>query len=208
MTVGAAESNSADSGLGFEPPGFTVDVRQYDAKDWSLLAALEYTAQRERFTVPKDSQTDFASVPRVFVWFIPTYGKYTKAAILHDDLCRRAEAGHFSRREADGVFRQAMRLQEVPFLRRWVMWTAVRWGSLASKGGSKDWWKDAWRVLPISLLVLPVLLPPALFILAALLVWHLVELVAWVFLESWRRIQTRRNVRPKKVTRPQFSFRT
>src|SRR5215471_7818967 len=190
MTVGAAESNSADSGLGFEPPGFTVDVRQYDAKDWSLLAALEYTAQRERFTVPKDSQTDFASVPRVFVWFIPTYGKYTKAAILHDDLCRRAEAGHFSRREADGVFRQAMRLQEVPFLRRWVMWTAVRWGSLASKGGSKDWWKDAWRVLPISLLVLPVLLPPALFILAALLVWHLVELVAWVLLESWRRIQT------------------
>jgi Protein of unknown function (DUF1353) len=196
-----------DTGLGFHPPGFAVDVRQIDQKMWALLADLQYTGAREHFTVPRDAETDFASVPRIFVWFIPTYGKYTKAAILHDELCRRAEAGQFSRREADGVFRQAMRLQEVAFLRRWVMWTGVRWGAVKSHESRKGWWKDGWLVLPISFLLLFVILLPAVSIILALLLWYVVELVAWLFLEMACRIKTARGEPSKKVNRPRLSLR-
>jgi hypothetical protein len=196
-----------DTGIGFDPPGLTVDVRQVDAKQWMLLADLHYEAARERFAVSKEALTDFASVPRIFVWFIPTYGLYTKAAILHDDLCRRAKTGHFSRRDADGVFRQAMRLQGVAFLRRWVMWTAVRWGALASREDRKDWWKDAWLVLAFTFLVSFVVLPPALAIILALFLWHVVELVAWVCLEIARSVQRLRGKPAKKVNRPRLSFK-
>jgi len=202
-----AKGKPDDRGLGFDPPGFAVDVRQVDQKEWTLLAELQYTAAREHFMVPKYTPTDFASVPRIFVWFIPTYGRYTKAAILHDDLCRRVKTEHLSRREADGVFRQAMRLQEVAFLRRWVMWTAVRWGALASKESRENWWKDAWLVLPITFLVSFVILPPALMIILALLMWYVVEFVAWVFLEIACRMRTRRGEPSKKVNRPRLSLR-
>jgi Protein of unknown function (DUF1353) len=54
-------------------------------------------------------ETDFASVPRVFVWFLPRYGRYTKAAILHDYLWREAvPAGKLRLAEADVIFRHAM----------------------------------------------------------------------------------------------------
>ena len=61
------------------PPGFprgsTVDVRQVDDQDWQTLRALTYHATREDFEVPVQERTDFASVPRAFVWFIPRYGR-------------------------------------------------------------------------------------------------------------------------------------
>lgn len=93
--------------LGFTP-GSTVDVRQIDDQDWKVLRALTYHASTEDFEVPVGEHTDFASVPREFVWFIPRYGRYTKAAILHDYLCSVCvPARRVSRIEADGIFRQA-----------------------------------------------------------------------------------------------------
>jgi hypothetical protein len=181
-------------------------VRQVDQKVWALLADLEYEAAREHFTVRECAPTDFASVPRIFVWFIPTYGKYTKAAILHDDLCRRVKTAHFSRRDADAIFRQAMRLQNVAFLRRWVMWVGVRWGALGSKESRKDWSKDAWLVLPITLLVSFVILPPALLIILALVVWYGLEFVVWVVLEIACRLRTSRGEPSKKVNPPRLSL--
>src|SRR5262249_40304326 len=127
--------------------------------------------------------------------------------ILHDALCRRAEEGRFSRREADGIFRQAMRLEEVAFLRRWAMWAAVRVGALASKNGRTDWWKDAWLVALIALLVLPVVFPPALMIVAALLLWFAIELPVWVFLELACRVRTRQGQPAKKVNPPRLSLK-
>ena len=133
------------------PPGSTVDVRQVDDQDWETLRALPYHATTEDFEVPVHERTDFASVPRVFVWFIPRYGRYTKAAILHDYLCGVAvPAGRISRIEADGIFRQAMRELGVPFLRRWIMWAAVRLGALTNPAGRKEWWTEAWPGPPLS----------------------------------------------------------
>jgi len=147
--------------LGFEDDT-TVDVRQVDDVTWEVLRPLVYQAAWDRFVVPIGQRTDFASVPRVFVWLLPRYGRYTKAAILHDYLWRVAvPAGRISLIDADGILRQAMRELGVPFLRRWIMWAAVRWGALTKPGGRDGWLSQGWQVLPVSLVALPIVLPAA-----------------------------------------------
>src|SRR4026208_2029529 len=126
-TVAAVNSN-AETELGF-PGGLIVDVQAISEKRWKVLTPFIYRATNEVYTVPAGQETDFASVPRVFVWFLPRYGRYTKAAILHDHLWRDlASQGHMDFIDADGMFRRAMRELNVPFLKRWIMWAAVRWG--------------------------------------------------------------------------------
>jgi Protein of unknown function (DUF1353) len=130
--------------VGFDPDS-TVDVRQFDEQTWTILRPFTYHGTMENFEVPAQGRTDFASVPRVFVWFLPRYGRYTRAAILHDYLWSVAvPAGRVTRLDADGIFRAAMRELGVPFLRRWIMWAAVRWGALAKPDGRRGWWKEAW----------------------------------------------------------------
>jgi hypothetical protein len=179
--------------LGFAP-GSTVDVRQIDDQDWAILRALTYYARTEDFVVPVQEHTDFASVPRVFVWFIPRYGRYTKAAILHDYLCSVCvPAGRVSRIEADGIFRQAMRELGVPFLRRWIMWAAVRLGALTNAAGREKWWTQAWRVALIAVVALPVVTPAAAVIAISFLVFDLIEVVAGSPLTAVHWIRKRRN---------------
>ena len=138
-----------------------------------------------------------------FVWFIPRYGRYTKAAILHDYLCSVCvPARRVSRIEADGIFRQAMRELGVPFLQRWIMWAAVRWGALTKGDGREDWWKEAPRVVLITVLALPVVAPPAIVIAVALLAYWVVELLAWVPLKLTQRAKLRRGKPAKKVNAP------
>jgi hypothetical protein len=162
-------------------PDSEVRVKELEESDWELLRILEYKGNRDHFEVPEGMKTDFASVPRVFVWFLPRYGRYTKAAILHDYLWRTAvRAGELTLAEADGLFRRAMWELGVPFLRRWLMWGAVRIGALTKPGGRKGWLRDSWRVIPLLLLALPIVGPPALVILVALTVFYLVELLVYV----------------------------
>jgi hypothetical protein len=187
--------------LGFEP-GFTVDVRQVGDQSWTTLRALRYHGKVQDFPVPVDQSTDFASVPRAFVWFIPRYGRYTPAAILHDYLCREEVPGRISRLEADGIFRQAMRELGVPFLRRWIMWAAVRLGALTSVDGRKDWWREAWRVALIALLALPIVAPAAIVILITIPVFYIFERLVWLPLEIARRARERRGRTAKKVNPP------
>jgi hypothetical protein len=189
------------------PPGFpsgsAVDVREVDDQNWETLRALPYHATTEDFEVPVGERTDFASVPRVFVWFIPRYGRYTKAAILHDYLCGIAvPAGRISRIEADGIFRQAMRELGVPFLRRWIMWAAVRLSALTNPAGRKKWWTEAWRVALVAAVALPAITPAAAVIVISLLVFYLVELVVWIPLEAAHEIRERRHPPAKRVNRP------
>jgi hypothetical protein len=161
-------------------PDSEVEVKELDDKFWELLRDLRYDGNRDHFEVPVKMRTDFASVPRVFVWFLPKYGRYTKAAILHDYLWRDAvPAGALTLAEADGIFRRAMWELGVPFLRRWMMWGAVRIGALRKPGGTKRWLRDSWQVLPLLLLALPIVGPPAVAILLALILFYLVELLIY-----------------------------
>jgi hypothetical protein len=128
-------------------------------------------------------RTDFASVPRVFVWFLPRYGRYTKAAILHDYLCSGLNSTPISRIDADGIFRRVMRELGVSFLKRWIMWGAVRWGALFTRDGRKGWTKELPRVLVVSAFALPIVIPPATLILVALAVFYALEMVSYVVLQ-------------------------
>ncbi|CAN5747023.1 hypothetical protein BH24ACT4_BH24ACT4_17900 [soil metagenome] len=112
-----------------------VDLRVIGDTEWELLEPLTYEGRHETFTIPAGSRTDLASVPAPFTWLVPTYGRYTKSAILHDFLWR---TGAVPRADADGIFRRSMRELGVPILRRWLMWAAVRAASAARRRRNED----------------------------------------------------------------------
>lgn len=162
-----------------------VAVRQVDARTWMLLEPVVYQGDRELFTVPVGFRTDFASVPRVFVWLLPRYGVFTRAAILHDHLVRTGVVG---RSDADGLFRRAMRELEVSFVRRWTMWAAVR---LTSGLAGADAAEVA-RFLAVAVPSVLFLVVPAVMLQAWLVLFWLVELAVWAV----RRLLGRREPRP------------
>lgn len=183
-----------------------VAVEQTTETEWELLRRLTYKGKKDRFVVPRGMDTDFASIPRVITWFLPRYGKYTKAAILHDYLWRKkATTGEISWLDADAIFRRAMRELDVAFLRRWIMWAAVRWGALLKKRGLEGWWRESWRVLLFTLIALPIVVPPAIVILISLGAFYVLELLVWAPLKLKSMTQRRPS---KKVVAPSVRLKT
>jgi hypothetical protein len=160
----------------FATPSLTV--RSVDARTWELVEPLAYRGRWQEFVVPAGFRTDLASVPRVVVWLIARSGRYTRAAVLHDWLVTEGiGSGAVTSREADGIFRRVMRELGVPVLRRWLMWAGVRWGALADPLRRPGWAHSAPGVLAISLVAAPLVLPPALLIVPALVVHAVAERV-------------------------------
>ena len=194
--------------------GFVDDrgavVEQLDERRWKLRRALEYQGNTDRYVVPSGTPTDFASVPRIFAWFLPSYGKYTRAAILHDYLWAEASRGRGDWLDADGIFRRAMREEGVEFLRRWIMWAAVRWTALVKKGGRRGWWREAPRAILFGLLGLAIVAVPAVFIAVSLAVFFVLELITWAPLKATSEAKTAVTNKPprKEVNLPTFKWRT
>lgn len=187
-----------------------VIVKQLDDVSWEVRQALRYQGLVDSYTVDVGNPTDFASVPRIFVWFLPRYGRYTRAAILHDYLWReKAAKGQMEWIDADALLRRAMREDGVPFLRRWTMWAAVRWTALTRPRGTHRWWREAFRVLLVTAVVLPIIAPPALLILLALPVFWVVELILWALLKVayLARLKVQAEPPRKEVNRPIFSWK-
>jgi len=158
----------------FDSP--TLTVRRASDQLWEVVEPLVYRGRSDTFVIPAGFRTDFASVPRVVVWLIPRFGRYTVAAVLHDWLVTEGLATRaVSSRDADGLFRRVLREEGVPPLRRWLMWTGVRWGALVTPQRRPGWWRDVPRVLALSVLAAPLVVPPALAITAALAGYTLVE---------------------------------
>jgi hypothetical protein len=199
-----------DQDLGFPTMPPLIEVRQDGDDRWTTLQPLHYRAKTQSFEVPKDSTTDFASVPRPFAWFIPRYGRFTAAAILHDHLCSvEVPEGTLTRADADGIFRQAMRLLGVPFLRRWIMWSGVRLGALASADDRRQWLAGGtWRLFPLAVLILPVVGPAAIVVVATMAVFYVVERLFWPPLELARRSRANRQLpQEKRVNAPEWRWR-
>ncbi len=155
-----------------------VAVALLDARLWRLLEPVRYAGQVDRFEVPAGYVTDFASVPRIAVWLIPTYGRYTAPAILHDYLITDyLPAGRVTSVDVDGLFRRAMREQGVPPVRRWLMWAGVRWGAAFNRRRRAGWWRTAPGVLAVTVLAVP-LAVPMLVVAGGLVLYGAVELVA------------------------------
>jgi hypothetical protein len=111
-----------------------------DGRSWKLVAPFEYhVGNKQSLTViivPNQFITDFASVPRSFWGIIPPWGKYGKAAIVHDYLyCTKTYLNDTCTRQlADEIFYEAMLVLKVPKWQAKVMYYAVRWfGYLAWK---------------------------------------------------------------------------
>lgn len=106
-----------------------------DGKTWVIQKEFTYYVGEldsdETVTVPLGFQTDFASVPPVFRWLIPRWGKYGKAAIIHD-YCYWEQ--RYTRERSDQIFREAMGVLGVARWKMFLMYQAVR---------LFGWW--AWR---------------------------------------------------------------
>ncbi|WP_370323858.1 DUF1353 domain-containing protein [Euzebya sp.] len=162
-----------------------VVVKQLTSSTWELVETVVYQGREETFEVPAGFVTDFASVPRVFTWLLPRYGTYTRAAILHDWFC---DTGVVSRADADGLFRRMMRELGVSVVRRWMMWAAVRAASHL-RGASPQ--EVGWFALvaPPAVVFLAV---PALVVQLWIVLFWLVELLAWVLRRTFTRTHVER----------------
>jgi hypothetical protein len=119
---------------------------------WQMVEELTFTgSQGDVFTVPIGYVTDHATVPRIAVWLIPRSGRWLRGAILHDYLLTDYVAkGLMSSVDADGVFRLALKELGCSWLRRWMMWTGVRWGAAFSRTRKAGWWSTAPAVFAMS----------------------------------------------------------
>lgn len=102
-----------------------------DGKRWVLQQPFSYeTDGGALINVPARFSTDLASVPRVLWPLLPPFGKYTKAAVLHDWLYseHRLHHGHCSRAYCDAVLLEAMCDLGVGKVTRNVVWLGVRLG--------------------------------------------------------------------------------
>lgn len=155
-----------------------LTVRALGEETWILVDPLVYDGRSQRFVVPARFETDFASVPRLVLWLVPRFGRYTRAAILHDWLCTVGiESGLVTSRQADGLFRRALRESGVPVLQRWLMWCGVRWGALDDQVRRPGWLISAPGVLAVSAVAAPLVIPPALATAPALLLYRAAESV-------------------------------
>lgn len=121
----------------FLDPAVVRELEDFSGNDgpWELVTELRFEGARDSFLVPAGFRTDFASVPRPLWGLFPPFGRHTRAAILHDwcYVKRPLVVGPkydcvvpISRRDADGLFRRNMKDAGTSFMRRWLMWAAVR----------------------------------------------------------------------------------
>lgn len=99
-----------------------------------LVFDLVYDSEilNQTITVPAGFVTDFASVPRLPGAYWIAGGKASKAAVIHDYLYRNKIC---TRKQADDVFYEAMKVSGQAWWRRSLMWAGVRlFGWTAYKG--------------------------------------------------------------------------
>lgn len=122
----------------FSPPEFRIDLVQYEHDRFRLADGFSFTYTDPEFTDASgqpeswlvdqagigDKGTDLASVPVLLWWYVGSYGRHTRAALLHDVLVRKPKT-EIPRARADRVFLHALTEEKVPLIRRSLMWTAV-----------------------------------------------------------------------------------
>lgn len=106
---------------------YPLDMRQVGDQSFILLHRLEYKNSEYKISVLKTFDFDGASIPRIFWSLIgsPTTGSYTRAACLHDGLY---SSQAFPRKKCDELFLEAMKSDGVGYIRRNLLYNAVRMG--------------------------------------------------------------------------------
>ena len=86
-----------------------------------------------RIVVAERFKTDFASIPRIFWFFLPRWGKYGNASVVHDYLYWVKST---TRKEADQIMYEAMEDLKVGWLVRNAIYAALR------LGGATGWHRN------------------------------------------------------------------
>ena len=99
-----------------------------DGRTWIVLSDFGYEVGEEGsgdvISVNIGFHTDFASIPRPLWVFLPRWGKYGNAAVVHDYLYWEQPR---SRKTSDDIFLEGMGVLEVPRWKRYLIYYAVRW---------------------------------------------------------------------------------
>mgnify|MGYP001094846098 CR=1 FL=1 len=109
-----------------------------DGKTWVTRKEFGYDVGEEgsgnSIDVPIGFKTDFASVPRLLWIFLPRWGKYGNAAVIHD-WCYWEQSR--PRKESDRIFQEGMEVLKVPKWKIFLMYWAVRLGGGLAWAGNK-----------------------------------------------------------------------
>lgn len=106
---------------------------------WKVVRGFIYYTNKDAMLlgpsvfVPSGFVTDFASVPRILWPLFPPYGRYGKAAVVHDWLYahkwlfdKNAERMKITKEQADTIFYEAMLVLDVPKWKAKLMYWAVK----------------------------------------------------------------------------------
>lgn len=96
-----------------------------DGKRFKLARAIHYEIEGQSWVVPPGTTTDFASIPGIGRLFLPKWGRYGWAAILHDFLYSK-QGPDIERREADRVFLAFMKVRGVNLVHMALIYLSVR----------------------------------------------------------------------------------
>ena len=109
---------------------------QPNGKDWKLARSFTYHIGTEysknKITVPSGFVTDFATIPKCFLWWIPYWAKYQKAPVIHDWLYHIKEIMGLpiTQKQADDIFLEAMliewRHRRLRYIVAYLEYAAVR----------------------------------------------------------------------------------
>ncbi len=111
-------------------------LKKINAKDYELYEDLIYENDNHYYIIKKGFKTDGASIPSIFKILFDNYqGNYTKAAIIHDALYR---SNIVSRKIADNLFLEAMKILNVSILKRISLYLAVKFGGWFSYHSFND----------------------------------------------------------------------
>jgi len=105
-----------------------------DGRKWKVIRTFQYDVGHlgsgNTITIPAGFITDFASSPRIFWPIVSPWGKWGKAAIIHDYLYQNQRVK--DRMLADSIFLEAMIvLGVVPWRRQLMYWGVRLFGRLA-----------------------------------------------------------------------------
>lgn len=111
--------------VAFDPaPGGAVSRRE-------VVYEIGRLGSGHRIVIPAGTFTNFGDVPWPFRSLLPPRDpRFLAAFLLHDELCRQAALGDMSRRLADAVFYDAMKIVRAPAWRRKLMYFGVRFWAL------------------------------------------------------------------------------
>lgn len=102
-------------------------IRTYEKQNvWKLTEAFEYYRTDDETSVIKVHKgfvTDLATIPRCFWSIFPPFGEYAKAAVIHDFLYYYAIG---TKKEADIIFKEAMKVLGVNVFTRQLLYWSVR----------------------------------------------------------------------------------